>query len=261
MKYIAWCDGSVQEKVAYVSYDIQDESGKSVLRFKGRAVNLRSPIEAEYLAFYLLIREIKELGFKDITVYTDCENVMLNFKENKPLNTKRRISFKEEIEKRMDEHFLNFIKKRFFWKSRKHNQAHKLFKKKYEAIDVQLSEDWFPEARVKKSAKIVMKPKEESLHTRNIPHTRLTIDEQLFQKFHRTTKDMKDRSEEKTMNLLSEKLRKSMSIQSGETTLYVRGSLHVSVKDDRVQKIVFKRSVHTLEYKKIKNTIQLKEAL
>lgn len=138
MNYVAWCDGSVTEDKVLTSYVIVDENDSIVAQQKAEIIGLKnSSIESEYMALYLLLKKIKELGFVEIKIFSDCKPIINDFTKRGSIK-KLAISYRELIIQELDLFYYRIATK-VEWKVRQYNLAHRLFKKKdisYDLIDV-----------------------------------------------------------------------------------------------------------------------------
>jgi hypothetical protein len=193
-------------------------------------------------AFLLLYNKDKKherMGKMEYIAWSDGSITKMPFKG-------KIINMHECIVKELGIEFYEKIAPCIKWRTREDNLADAVLRSEIKAENINLHPLWREERKMNIiNAQI------------DIPNTALKIPVSVFRKFHNGTFQMKERNEVKTLNLLSEKIQKSLIIEKPEQLICVKGRLHIYVKGNIVKAFSFAKSPLTEEYKEKKKEINL----
>lgn len=252
MNYIAWSDGSIKNNKKYskVAYTIHTKEGKLITQYKGKLGKgqLNDSAETEYYALYLLLKEIKrlEIDTKSLVIYMDANTIIDNFVRIKMPFKGKIINLYECIVKEIGIEFYEKVAPCIKWRTREDNLADAVLRSDLKAENINIDPLWREERKMNIVNSLI-----------DIPDTSLKLPMSIFRKFHNGTMQMKEANEAKTLQLISEKIQKSMIIEETDRLICVKGRLQVYVKGNIVKKFSFIKSPLTEQYKKKKKEINL----
>jgi ribonuclease HI len=286
MEYIAWGDGSKKDEKVFASFIIFDKNKNIITQYKARIKGLKDINQAEYMAFYIMLKKIKELDLRDIEIYLDSQNVFNDFMNRASM---KHNSYRDLILEEIGLPFYRQIVTKIKCKKRKFNKAHPLFnnkkipcetiyaptKERKKKIEVKTQQNNIvvsaPIKVKKEQTKKQLEKTKVSLAVNNlegiylsIPHTHFKIKECEFKKFQRSVRSEKYDTIEKTLNLLHKKISTSMVYSDDDKKVLVSGKLHMYVDNNVIEKVLKNATEWTTlwreKYEKDKNTpIKLKK--
>ncbi|MCK2000350.1 ribonuclease H-like domain-containing protein [[Brevibacterium] frigoritolerans] len=277
MGFIAWSDGRInKENTAYAAYMILDGKGEIKVQFKAKVNGIKTTVEAEYMAFGLMLDKIKEMNLKDIQIYVDCRAVLDDLTKKFPIKIQN-VPFRKVILKKLGS-FYDQIDTKIKWMKREYNRAHHLFGDKSVdcyLVDVEkylndepIGEELVIEPPVKedtskkkrrriskgirkkiltddesiKDIKLINDKKIEAFVCVDIPHTSFKIIDYVLRSYQRSVQSEKHDTLEKALELLHKKISTSIIIEEEDMKIFVTGKLHIFMKNNIIQEILLSKS-------------------
>lgn len=125
-KCIAWSDGNhYGNGDSFVSYVILDENKQIIKQYSAKLINSEYSEQAKELAFLILLKEINELKFENINIYTDSQGIVTKIKGRKK---KKNVELKSLANSIVGKNKLKRLKNTIGWKEKKENEAKKFLK-------------------------------------------------------------------------------------------------------------------------------------
>jgi len=176
----------------------------------------------------------------------DSSTVIDNFVRTKMPFKGKIINLYECIVKEIGMDFYEKVAPCIKWRTREDDLADAVLRSDLKAENINIDPLWREERKMNIVNSLI-----------DIPNTSLKLPISIFRKFHNGTMQMKEANEAKTLQLISEKIQKSMIIKESDRIICVKGRLQVYIKGNTVKKFSFIKSPLTDEYKKKKNEINL----